>query len=180
MPQRLKTGLGAPYPSRSSCWRLPPLRTNLLRFGGTHMQLRSFVAANLVCGLALVFAVLLPVTAPAEDLATAEQPASSSASPTAIKPSAPPIPTTDKPGASAPASPQTAALRAPAADPMIASIRAKLGDASLRKGADVRTSPRLKPFTPSGVIRRCGLPAWGSRPRRKLPSTRSARPMTGG
>ena len=43
-----------------------------------------------------------------------------------------------------------------------------------------RIPPRSKPFMPNGAILRCGLPAWGSRPRRKLPSTRSARRMTGG
>src|SRR5574339_90093 len=43
--------------------------------GETRMHGRSFIAVSVAGGLALVYAVLVPVASVAEDVATAEQPA---------------------------------------------------------------------------------------------------------
>jgi murein L,D-transpeptidase YcbB/YkuD len=98
---------------------------------------RSFVSVIAAGGLALVFAELVPVAVAAEDVATAKQPAAA-------------------PGADTPTSQNTAASPMPAADPVIASIRSKLGDASLRKGADVKDLAALEAF----YAERSDPPVW--------------------
>jgi L,D-transpeptidase YcbB len=98
---------------------------------------RSFVSVIAAGGLALVFAELVPVAVAAEDVATAEQPAAA-------------------PGADTPPSQSTAASPMPAADPVIASIRSKLGDASLRKGADAKDLAALEAF----YAERSDPPVW--------------------
>jgi L,D-transpeptidase YcbB len=122
------------------------------------MHGRSLVAVSVAGGLALVYAVLVPVTCVAEDIATAEQPASptgaATPSPNAVVPS--PSPANAAPP-STPAPPQTeAAAPVPAADPVIASIRSKLADAALRKGADPADLAGLEAF----YADRSGPPVW--------------------
>ena len=156
-------------------------------FGG-NAHVRTIVCLRHCCWwFALVFAELVPVAVAAEDVATAEQPAAAlGAQPNPTLPSSaaaapsPSAPDASAPGAATPPSQSTAASPMPAADPVIASIRGKLGDASLRKGADVKDLAALEAF----YAERSDPPVWitgmGSRPRRKLPSTRLARRMTGG
>jgi L,D-transpeptidase YcbB len=98
---------------------------------------RSFVSVIAAGGLALVFAELVPVAVAAEDVATAEQPAAA-------------------PGADTPPSQSAAASPMPAADPVIVSIRSKLGDASLRRGADAKDLAALEAF----YAERSGPPVW--------------------
>src|SRR6476469_4435270 len=122
------------------------------------MHGRSFVAVSVAGSLALVFAVLVPVACVAEDVATAEQPATptgaATPSPSAAVPS--PSPPNAAPP-SAPVPPQTeAAAPVPAADPVIASIRSKLADANLRKGADPADLAALDAF----YAARSGPPVW--------------------
>ena len=125
----------------------------------------SFVAVNVAGGLALVFAVLVPVAGAAENVATAEQaspPTNSSTSlPSAITPPPTPSPTTGSPGAAAPGaaapspSPQSTSPGS-ATDPVVAGIRAKLGDASLRKGAAAADLAALEAY----YAERRGPPVW--------------------
>ena len=124
---------------------------------------RSFVSVIAAGGLALVFAELVPVAVAAEDVATAEQPAAAlGAQPNPTSPSSaaaapsPSAPDASAPGAATPPSQSTAASPMPAADPVIASIRGKLGDASLRKGADVTDLAALEAF----YAERSDPPVW--------------------
>ena len=124
---------------------------------------RSFVSVIAAGGLALVFAELVPVAVAAEDIATAEQPAAAlGAQPNPTSPSSaaaapsPSAPDASAPGAATPPSQSTAASPMPAADPVIASIRGKLGDASLRKGADVMDLAALEAF----YAERSDPPVW--------------------
>ena len=122
------------------------------------MHGRSFVAVSVAGGLALVYAVLVPVACVAEDVATAAQPATptgaTTPSPNAAVPS--PSPANSAPPAT-PAPPQAgAAAPAPPADPVIASIRSKLADAALRKGADPADLAALEAF----YAGRSGPPVW--------------------
>lgn len=124
------------------------------------MHGRSFIAVSVAGGLALVFAVLVPVASVAEDVATAEQPAipTGAATPSQNAVVPPPSPA----NAVAPATPvppqtETAApAPAPAADPVVASIRSKLADAALRKGADPADLAALEAF----YAERSGPPVW--------------------
>ena len=123
---------------------------------------RSFVSVIAAGGFALVvFAELVPVAVAAEDIATAEQPAAAlGAQPNPTSPSsaaAAPSPSdASAPGAATPPSQSTAASPMPAADPVIASIRGKFGDASLRKGADVTDLAALEAF----YAERSDPPVW--------------------
>jgi murein L,D-transpeptidase YcbB/YkuD len=127
---------------------------------------RSFVSVIVAGGLGLVFAELVPVAVAAENVATAGQPA---AAPGAAKPQpnptspssaaaapSPSAPDASAPDAATPPSQSTAASPMPAADPVIASIRSKLGDASLRKGADVKDLAALEAF----YAERSDPPVW--------------------
>ncbi|HSB59653.1 MAG TPA: hypothetical protein VLD66_08640, partial [Methyloceanibacter sp.] len=123
------------------------------------MHGRSFIAVSVAGGLALVYAVLVPVASVAEDVATAEQPAiptgAATPSPNAVVP--PPSPA----NAVAPATPVPpqagTGIPAPApADPVVASIRSKLADAALRKGADPADLAALDAF----YAARSGLAVW--------------------
>ena len=125
------------------------------------MHGRSFVAVIVAGGLALVFALLVPVAVVAEDVATAEQPgaptAATNALPSAAAPSSPAtVPAPSAPNAASPAPPSAAAQPVPAADPIIASIRTKLADANLRKGADPADLAALDAF----YAERSGPPVW--------------------
>ena len=120
-----------------SSWQLCLSRTNLLGSGEMHMCGRSFVSVVAAGGLALVFAELVPVAVAAEDVVTAEQPAVA-------------------PGADTPPSQSAAASPMPAADPVIVSIRSKLGDASLRKGAHAKDLAALDAF----YAERSDPPVW--------------------
>ena len=111
-----------------------------------------------------MFAVLVPVAVVAEDVATAEQPAAPTPATNALPSAAAPSSTTT-PAPSVPNSapqptpsptPQTAALAVPAADPIVASIRSKLADANLRKGADPADLAALDAF----YAGRSGPPVW--------------------
>ena len=117
---------------------------------------RSFVSVIAAGGVALVFAELVPVAVAAEDVATAAQPAAAlgaaNPQPNPMSPSSaaaapsPSAPGAFTPGAATPPSQSTAASPMPAADPVIASIRSKLGDASLGKGANVKDLAALEAF----------------------------------
>ena len=135
---------------------------------------RSFVAVIVAGGLALAFAELVPVAVAAENVATAEQPAAStgaansppSATPNSPGTAAPSPPNAATPSPSPPNSPALGAANPPprnatvspipAADPVIASIRSKLGDAGLRKGADPKDLSALEAF----YAERSGPPVW--------------------
>jgi murein L,D-transpeptidase YcbB/YkuD len=128
------------------------------------MHGRSFVAVIAAGGLTLVFALLFPVAGGAEDVATAEQPAVPTPATNAIPSAtvrtttvpAPSLPDSSQPAPANPA-PQTAAPSpTPAADPIVASIRSKLADASLRKGADAADLAALDAF----YAERSGPPVW--------------------
>jgi murein L,D-transpeptidase YcbB/YkuD len=125
------------------------------------MHGRSHIAVIAAGGLALVFALLVPVAFAAEEVATAEQPAApmpaTNALPSATAPSAAPIvPAPSVPDAASPTPPGADVQPVPAADPIIASIRSKLGDASLRKGADPADLAALDAF----YAGRSGPPVW--------------------
>ncbi|HET7852148.1 MAG TPA: hypothetical protein VFK91_05325, partial [Methyloceanibacter sp.] len=121
------------------------------------MHGRSFIAVNVAGGLALVYAVLVPVASVAEDVATAEQPAISTGAATPSPNAAVPPTPANAVAPAAPVPPQTeAAAPAPAADPVIASIRGKLADATLRKGADPADLAALDAF----YAERSGPPVW--------------------
>jgi L,D-transpeptidase YcbB len=122
------------------------------------MHGRSFIAVSVAGGLALVYAVLVPVACVAEDVATAEQPAipTGAATPSANAVVPPPSPT-NAVAPAAPAPPQIEVTApAPAADPVIASIRSKLADAALRKGVDSADVAALEAF----YAERSGPPVW--------------------
>jgi murein L,D-transpeptidase YcbB/YkuD len=129
-----------------------------------HMRGRSFIAGIAAGGLALVSAELVPVAVAAENVATAEQLGGSTgvANPqlNASSPSSPALPSTSAPNASAPdaapPSQATATAPAPAADPVIETIRGKLSDASLRKDADAKDLAALEAF----YAERSGPPVW--------------------
>jgi murein L,D-transpeptidase YcbB/YkuD len=123
------------------------------------MHGRSFIAVIAAGGLALVFALLVPVAVVAEDVATAEQPAAPTAATNALPSAATPsstttvttVPVPSAPNASTPPmaspTPQSATpLPTPTTDPIIASIRSKLVDANLRKGADSADLAALDAF----------------------------------
>ncbi len=119
------------------------------------MHGRSFVAV-IAAGVALVLTELVPVGVAAEDVATAGQPADSAGTtnPLLSSPSSNPTPSPDAtaPEAATPASAQPV----PVADPVIASIRSKLGDAALRKAADAKDLAALEAF----YAERSGPPVW--------------------
>ena len=125
------------------------------------MRGRSFVSVITVGGLALVFAELVPVDVTAEDVATAGRPADTTATGTTNGPSSliplssNPIPS---PGAIAPesATPASQIVPVPVPDPVIASIRSKLGDAALRKAANAKDLAALEAF----YAERSGPPVW--------------------
>ncbi|MGC1345232.1 MAG: hypothetical protein WA863_03835, partial [Methyloceanibacter sp.] len=125
------------------------------------MHGRSSIAVIAAGGLALAFAELVPVAVAAENMATAERPATSigagNAQPSAPAPSpnAPARPPST-PNASAPPPPSATVAPVPAADPVIADIRSKLGDASLRRGADAKDLAALEAF----YAERSGPPVW--------------------
>jgi murein L,D-transpeptidase YcbB/YkuD len=123
------------------------------------MHGRSFIAVIAAGGLALVFALLVPVAVVAEDVATAEQPAAPTAAanalPSAATPSSTTIVTTvpvpspanaSTPPAASPMPQSATPLPTPTTDPIIASIRSKLADANLRKGADPADLAALEAF----------------------------------
>ena len=130
------------------------------------MHGRSFVSVIAAGGLALVFAELVPVAVAAEDVATAEQPAASTGaanplpSPTTPSPDtaapSPSAPNASSPGAVTPAPQSIATSPVPAADPVIASIRGKLSDTGLRKGADPKDLAALEAF----YAEHSGPPVW--------------------
>lgn len=115
------------------------------------MHGRSHIAVIAAGGLALVFAVLIPAAVAAEEVATAEQPATptpaTSALPSATAPSSTPtVPASNVPNTASPAPSGADVQPVPAADPIVASIRSKLSDASLRKGADPADLAALDAF----------------------------------
>ena len=77
--------LGPPASQKVQSWRLDlladhggdcaPLGLTFQGSGETHMHGRSFFAVSVAGGLALAYAVIVPVAAVAEDVAAAEQPA---------------------------------------------------------------------------------------------------------
>ncbi|HKA65505.1 MAG TPA: L,D-transpeptidase family protein [Methyloceanibacter sp.] len=120
------------------------------------MHGRSFVAVSVAGGLALVYAVLVPVASVAEDVGTAEQPAAptGATTPSSAVPSPSP-PNAVPPSAAVP--PQTeVAAPAPVADPVIAGIRNKLADPNLRKGVHPADLAALDAF----YAQRSGPPVW--------------------
>ena len=126
--------------------------------GVTRMHGRSYIAVIAAGSLALVFAVPVPAAVAAEEVATAEQPAAPTPATNALPSAATPSSTTTAPTPSAPntSTPDTAAAPVPAADPIIASIRSKLTDANLRKGADPADLAALDAF----YAGRSGPPVW--------------------
>jgi len=103
------------------------------------MHGRSFVAVVVARSLVLVLAGIVQAAVAAEAAATAEQPVAltgaTTALPSTVVPS-PPSSAAPSPADAAKPSPQGAAAAPPApADPVVASIRRKLADPSLRKGA---------------------------------------------
>jgi L,D-transpeptidase YcbB len=125
------------------------------------MHGRSSIAVIAAGGLALAFAERVPVAVAAENVATAERPAISTGAANA-QPSAPapspnaPARPPSTPNASAPPPPSATVAPVPAADPVIADIRRKLGDASLRRGADAKDLAALEAF----YAERSGPPVW--------------------
>jgi murein L,D-transpeptidase YcbB/YkuD len=131
------------------------------------MHGRSFVAVIAASGLALAFAERISVAVAAETLATAEQPAATSPgatnaqpSPTAHSPNAAvpssATPNPPAPGAATPPPQAASAALVQASDTVIASIRGKLGDLALRKGADAKDLAALEAF----YAQRSGSPVW--------------------
>ena len=123
------------------------------------MHGQSFVAV-IAAGLALVLMELVPVGAAAEDVATAGQPADSAGTtkPLLSSPSSNPTPSPDAPApeTATPALQSGAAQPVPPADPVIASIRSKLGDAALRKATDAKDLAALEAF----YAERSDPPVW--------------------
>ena len=121
------------------------------------MHGRSYIAVIAAGGLALVFAVPVPA-AVAEEVATAEQPAAPTPATNALPSAATPSSTATAPAPSAPntSTPDTAVAPAAPADPIVASIRSKLADANLRKGADPADLAALDAF----YAGRSGPPVW--------------------
>ena len=123
------------------------------------MHGQSFVAV-IAAGLALVLMELVPVGAAAEDVATAGQPADSAGTtkPLLSSPSSNPTPSPDAPApeTATPALQSGAAQPVPPADPVIASIRSKLGDAALRNATDAKDLAALEAF----YAERSDPPVW--------------------
>ena len=123
------------------------------------MHGQSFVAV-IAAGLALVLMELVPVGAAAEDVATAGQPADSAGTtkPLLSSPSSNPTPTpyAPAPETATPALQSGAAQPVPPADPVIASIRSKLGDAALRNATDAKDLAALEAF----YAERSDPPVW--------------------
>jgi murein L,D-transpeptidase YcbB/YkuD len=123
------------------------------------MHGQSFVAV-IAAGLALVHMELVPVGAAAEDVATAGQPADSAGTtkPLLSSPSSNPTPSPDAPApeTATPALQSGAAQPVPPADPVIASIRSKLGDAALRNATDAKDLAALEAF----YAERSDPPVW--------------------
>jgi murein L,D-transpeptidase YcbB/YkuD len=126
--------------------------------GVTRMHGRSYIAVIAAGGFALVFAVPVPAAVAAEEVATAEQPAAPTPATNALPSAATPSSTATAPAPSAPntSTQDTAAAPVLAADPIVASIRSKLADASLRKGADPTDLAALDAF----YAGRSGSPVW--------------------
>ena len=125
------------------------------------MNGRSYIAVIAAGGLALVFAVPVPAAVAAEEVATAEQPAAPTAATNALPSAAAPSsiatePAPSVPNTASPASPGTDVQPDAATDPIVASIRGKLADASLRKGADPADLAALDAF----YAGRSGPPVW--------------------
>ena len=126
----------------------------------------SFVSGIAAVGLALVLAELAPVAVAAEDVATAERPASAlvatNPQPNSTPPSSaaaapsPSRPDASASGAATPSSQSTAASPMDATDPIIASIRSNLGGAPLRRGADLKDLAALEAF----YAERSDPPVW--------------------
>jgi murein L,D-transpeptidase YcbB/YkuD len=115
------------------------------------MHGRSFIAVIAAGGFALVFALLVPAAVVAEYVATAEQPAAPTPAANALPSAAVPsstatVPAPSAPNTASPMPPSAAAEPAAAADPIVASVRSKLGDANLRKGADPADLAALDAF----------------------------------
>jgi murein L,D-transpeptidase YcbB/YkuD len=123
------------------------------------MHGQSFVAV-IAAGLALVLMELVPVGAAAEDVATAGQQADSAGTtkPLLSSPSSNPTPSPDAPApeTATPALQSGAAQPVPPADPVIASIRSKLGDAALRNATDAKDLAALEAF----YAERSDPPVW--------------------
>ena len=121
------------------------------------MHGQSFVAV-IAAGLALVLMELVPVGAAAEDVASAGQPADSAGTtkPLLSNPSSNPTRSPDAPEAATPALQSGAAQPVPPADPVIASIRSKLGDAALRNATDAKDLAALEAF----YAERTAPPVW--------------------
>ena len=125
------------------------------------MHGRSFIAVIAAGGLALVFALLVPAAVVAEDVATAEQPAAPTPATNALPSAAAPastaiVPAPSAPNTASPTPPSAAVEPAAPADPIVASVRSKLGDANLRKGADPADLAALDAF----YANRSGPPVW--------------------
>ena len=128
------------------------------------MHERSFVAIG-VFGVALMCAVLVPVAFADQAVAIAEQPgastgvansqpsASTRPNPTVPSPS---IPNASPPDAATPSPQPIAAAPLLTSDPVIASIRSKLGDPSLRGEADAKDLAALEAF----YAERSDPPVW--------------------
>ena len=126
------------------------------------MHGRSFVSVLVAGELALAFAVSVTATVAVERVAAAEQPAASTdvtgALPTSAVTPAPPEADAaslksaepSAPGAGGPSQLGATASPVPEADPVIASIRLKLGDAALRKGAASADVAALETFYAEG------------------------------
>ena len=119
---------------------------------------RSLIAVAAASGLALVFAEFVPVAVGAETVAeqpeastgiAKPQPSASALSNAAVP--SPSIPKASTPDAATP-SPQTTT----AANPVMASIRSKLGDASFGKDANAKDLAALEAF----YAERSGPPVW--------------------
>jgi len=130
------------------------------------MQGRLFVSVIAAGGLALAFAERIMVAVAAETMATAEQ---SAISPRAANPQASPAapsPSTATPSTNAPNTPVPSPSTAPpqgvgappveTPDPVITSLRGKLGDPALRKGADAKDLAALEAF----YAQRSGSSVW--------------------
>jgi L,D-transpeptidase YcbB len=126
------------------------------------MHGRSFIAVIVTGSIALAFPELVPAVDAAENVVIAEQPGASigpansqpnaaTSSPSAVAPS-----NASAPGAPTQQRQNIATTPLPAADPVISSIRGKLGDPALRKGADTKDLAALEAF----YATRSGAPVW--------------------
>jgi L,D-transpeptidase YcbB len=146
----------SPLAACRSWWQLCPYRTTLNGVRGERkMHGRFSVAVIIAGGLALVFAVLVPAAAVAEDEATAEQPAAlpgASTTPPGIAAPNAPISPSPAVGASSPSPPPDAANPSPSAaaqapgDPVVAALRPMLAAPALYRSADADDVTALEAF----------------------------------